>query len=314
MRILHLSDTTLSGGPLRISRLLQKHGDGVDSRHLVWAPTSGFRTFETDLIAEAMPQEELHYWIGEWADVIHYHDSWRKSKILRALAVKVPNTPSLIQIHNRRSWLEDFSPAVIAKVPLAITADVNMDEWPEADYVVPSVIDITEASYSPPRRQRQQYPTVSHAPSNWAARGWVGDSFKVVNPVLAEMRDEGLIHYQLIVKRPHREVLALKRHSDIGVDEILAGSYSFSSLEYLALGIPCFADIGPEVCATVKELTGAADIPWLDGSADSLKRNLGDLVRAKMWQVYGERSRLWMETHWTPEILVNHYLEMYRSL
>ncbi|MCJ7521760.1 MAG: hypothetical protein MUP21_06055 [Dehalococcoidia bacterium] len=265
-------------------------------------------------MAETMPQDELRYWIGEWADAIHYHDSWLKSKILRRLQVKVPNKPSLIQIHTRRAWLEDFGPALGAKVPLALTAEVDRGDWPEADYVVPSAIDITEPCYCPPNRQRQPHPTVSHAPSNWAARGWEGDSFKAVNPILTELRDGGDIYYQLIVKRPHREVLALKRHSDIGVDEILTGTYGFSSLEYLSLGVPCFADIGPSTNDAIKELTGATELPWLAGGAGVLRKNLGELVRSKMWQVYGERSRLWMETYWKPETLVNHYLEMYRSL
>lgn len=314
MKILHLSDTTLSGNPLQISRLLQKYGGDVGSRHLVWAPTSGFRTFDTDLVAETMSEEELTYWLQDWADVLHYHDVWKSSKVLRHLTSATFKKPSVIQIHSQRNRLEDFTLAFAARVPIALTAHLNIEAWPEADFVVPGVLDITDAAYLPlPQRLRSQ-PTLSHAPSNWAARGWEGESFTVVNPILTALRDAGEIYYQLIVKRPHKEVLALKRHSDIGVDEILGGSCGLSSLEYLALGVPCFADIGERVRAGIKELTGATDLPWLDGSAGSLKRNVGDLVRAKMWQVYGERSRLWMETYWNPQALVAHYLEMYKSL
>jgi hypothetical protein len=314
VKILHLSDTTLSGNPLQISRLLQKYGGDVGSRHLVWATTSGFRTFETDLVAETMPEEELAYWLHDWADVIHYHDGWKKLKVLRHLGIAPPKKISVIQVHSPRSWIEDLALAFAAKVPIAMTAHLNIEDWPEADFVVPGVLDITDAAYLPLRQRLRSQPTLSHAPSNWAARGWEGESFTVVNPILTALRDAGEIYYQLIVKRPHKEVLALKRHSDIGVDEILGGSCGLSSLEYLALGVPCFADIGERVRAGIKELTGATDLPWLDGSAGSLKRNVGDLVRAKMWQVYGERSRLWMETYWNPQALVAHYLEMYRSL
>jgi len=286
----------------------------VGSRHLVWATTSGFRTFENDLVAETMPDEELAYWLYDWADVIHYHDVWKKSKVLRHLASAPPKKPSVIQIHNPRSWLEDLSPAFVTKVPIALTAHIDIEDWPEADYVVPGALDITDAAYLPLQQRLKSQPTISHAPSNWAARGWEGESFTVVNPILTALRDAGEIHYQIIVKRPHKEVLALKRHSDIGVDEILGARCGLSSLEYLALGVPCFADIGERVRAGIKELTGATDLPWLDGSAGNLKRNVGDLVRAKMWQVYGERSRLWMETYWNPQALVAHYLEMYKSL
>jgi len=313
VKILHLSDTTLSGSPIRLSKLLQKCG-GVESRHLVWTPTVGYRTFETDLVGREMQRDDLHHWIYEWADIIHYHNRWRRQEVFQFLGSPPPKKKAVIQIHSPRHEGESFEDEARSSIPLAIIAQFHVREWPEASFVVPNVVDIEAPEYRRIQPGLSKIPVVSYAPSNWNAKGWNDKGFPAVAPVLKKMKLENFIRYQQIVSRPHKDVMLLKRLADIGIDEIVTGSYHLSSLEYLSLGVPCFANLDDETTSVVKELTGADTLPWLKADKASFPRILRELVKSQMWQVYGDRSRAWMETHWSPAFLVSQYRELYESL
>ena len=51
MNILHLSDTTLSGSPIRLVRMLNKYTEH-EARHIVWHRVFWYRTFDTDMCAD----------------------------------------------------------------------------------------------------------------------------------------------------------------------------------------------------------------------------------------------------------------------
>lgn len=311
MRVLHLSDTGLSGSPLRISALLNKYG-GVESRHIVWKEKLGFRDFGADITGRKAEEKLLRYLVYEWADVIHYHNRWKRQEIFKSLQENPPNKPSVIQIHSPRDS-EDFSEEIRSGIPLAVLAQYHVRQWPEHKYLVPNMVDIYHKDYL--RESPQNHlPVVSYAPSNTNMTGWNDKSYNVVAPVLKRMRLAGAIIYDLLIQLPFGQVMAAKKRADIGIDEITTGSYHLSSLEYLALGVACFANIDPQTEAAIKKITGATELPWVRANKDSFERMMKLTLRDRLFETLGKESRSWMEKYWDPKTMVGHYLRMYEDL
>jgi hypothetical protein len=78
MNVLLLSDTGLSGSPIRITDLINKHTTHK-AKHVIWDATTGFRAFKTDVVAPRVGRDEVAALL-EWADVVHYHNRWRRQK------------------------------------------------------------------------------------------------------------------------------------------------------------------------------------------------------------------------------------------
>lgn len=313
MKVLHLSDTTLSGSPIRIVDLLNKHADGVQARHIVWHPTFGYRTFKTDLVSSQMSRDEVASWL-EWADVLHFHNRHARQELFQRHRLEVPKKPAVIQMHSPKKS-EDFTPEIQSGLPLAIIAQYHVRQWPELRFVVPNVVDISSEPYvsrvEPALRAR---PVVSYAPSNVNAKGWDDKGYGVVSPLLKKLKFAHRLDYQLIVSQPHHEVLRLKALADVGIDEVVTGSYHLSSLEYMAFGIPCIAYLDELTEKVVKDLTGADTLPWLQTTRTTFKQRIHELILRRNWQEFGRETRRWMETHWSPEKLAGHYLRMYGEL
>ncbi len=311
MKVLHLSDTTLSGSPYRASKLITKYSGDIEARHLVYQPKIFSRVFQTDLVGESMSKDEIVHWL-EWADVIHYHNRWKRQQIFKGL--QMPKKPSVIQIHSPRSS-EDFSEELRSGIPLAIIAQYHTREWPEKSFVVPNCVDIFDPAYVPERRSINGAPIVSYSPSNANMKGWDDKSYDIVSPILKRMKLEGRIQYQFIFKKPHVETMALKRTAHIGVEEVSTGSYHMSGLEYLSLGVACICHIDALTEATVKDLTGAYELPFVEATKTTFKSALVKLIEDRGYQASaGINSREWMERYWNPKKLVEHYRSMYERL
>ena len=320
LRVLHLSDTTLSGSPIRIAKLLTQQSSrgssvGVQACHIVWDATSGYRTFETDLVGSSMSDDELRTWLA-WPDIIHYHNRYARQQIFKKLGISPPKKPSVIQMHSdRHSGLDNFEAEAKSGVPIAVIAQYHTRQWPEATYLVPNVVDINAPEYQREPVPLRTIPVVSYAPSNWTCKGFDDKGYGVVMPILKRMKFNSEIYLQLIVSKPHDEVMLLKRGADIGIDEIVTGSYHLSSLEFLAMGVPCFANLDEDTAKTVKQVTGCAGkLPWLKANPATFKRELEKIIRDKSWQELGEQSRRWMERYWAPDVLVRHYEDMYLDI
>lgn len=312
MKILHLSDTQLSGSPIRIVDLLNEHSD-VSARHIVWDPTHNFRAFKIDMVGSTMRADELQSWL-DWADVIHYHNRWKRQKIFKLLNIDPPKKPGVIQIHSPRNS-EDFSEEIASQLPIACVAQYHVRQWQGlCEFIVPNVVDITAAEYvreAPPMRT---WPVVSYAPSNWNAKGWDDKSYSVVAPILKKMARDHAIYAQVITNSSHQQTMLLKRSADIGIDEISTGSYHLSSLEYLALGIPCFANIDAETFKVICDVSGCDRVPWILANKTNFQGKLMQIAKEKSWQSLGKDSRTWMESYWSPTLLCGHYIAMYQEL
>lgn len=314
-KVLHLSDTQLSGSPVRISGLINKYSEKYESRHMTFHPKFGYREFETDLVSRDMLSAEVERLIYEWADVIHYHNRWRRQEVFRVLEREPPDRPGVIQIHSPRDEGENFNEELKSGLPLAIVAQYHVRQWPELAFIVPNVVDIE----APENKRRPlsgpaTLPIVSFAPSNTTAAGWNDKGYDIVGPVLKRLKLAHQIQYQLIVSQTHAETMARKRLAHIGIDEVVTGSYHLSSLEYLSLGVATFANIDLRTEKVIKDLTGCERLPWLKASEVNFESRIKHAISARNWFEAGEYSRLWMEWHWNPGILLSHYERMYEKL
>jgi hypothetical protein len=314
MNVLHLSDTSLSGSPVRISKLLNRYSEKTVSRQIVWQEKVGYRSFEMDMFGPILPMEELRFWIYEWPDVIHYHNRYARQMVFQKLRDTPPKIPSVIQIHSPRREDEYFEDEARSGIPLAIVAQYHPREWPELSFVVPNVVDIFDPTYIGRQDPEASKPMVSFAPSNSNMKLWNNKGYAETHPVLQDLKRHGLIHYNLVTQQPHNITMAMKRDAHIGIDEIVTGSYHMSSLEYLALGAVCFAKLDEQCERVLKDLTGSANLPWTHAEPKSLKRIITEIVRSKSWREKGSEARAWMETFWSPEVLVKHYEDMYSKL
>lgn len=315
MKVLHLSDTPLSGAPIRIVELLNKYGVGaVEARHIVWqarSPAQPWRRYRTDMDGNCLTADEVRHWL-DWADIIHYHNRWKRQMIFGVH--DVPAKKGVIQIHSPRES-EDFGQELESGLPLAIVAQYHPRQWlKELTYIVPNVVDIAHEEFArtvPPLRKS---PIVSYAPSNCNGTGWDNKSYGDVAPILKRMHLAQTIYFQLIFQQPYEKMVEIKRNADIAIDEISTGSYHLSSLEYLAMGIPCFANVDQITFNVLKEMTGCTTLPWVIANKNNFKTRLDQIVKDQSWQDLGRKSREWMEMFWYPERLVRQYMEMYEDL
>lgn len=311
MKVLHLSDTPLSGAPIRLSQFLNKYTTGVESRHICWVDKVGYRLYDMDMLGCAMPKEELHYWVNEWADIHHFHNRYLRQEIFKSIDYK--KKPGLIQIHSPRES-ENFREEILSKLPIACVAQYHPRQWPERKYIVPNVIDILSPLYRKDPVEASDMPIISYAPSNTNGTGWNQKSYGHVAPVLKRMRLRGEIHYALINQKPFYEVMVAKREAHIGIDEITTGSYHLSTLEYLSLGVACFAGTDSLTDGYVKEVCGAETLPWIKATHGNFERILRNLIRDKSYVERGRASREWMEKYWAPERLRENYVNIYKAL
>jgi len=312
LKVLHLSDTQLSGAPIRISNLLNKHSD-IKSRHIVWNTKHAFRSFARDMVGVSMQKDELRHWLA-WADVVHYHNRWKRLEIFKALGEAPPKKPSVIQMHSPRAS-EDFSEEIASQLPIAVVGQYQPRQWTGIlEYIVPNVVDLTDPEYNRELPAEKTWPIVSYAPSNWNCKDWDRKSYPVVSPILKRLVRDKAIYSQVITNQPHDQTMILKRAADIGIDEVSTGSYHLSSLEYLALGIPCFANIDTLTYKVLTDLTGCDKLPWLLANEQTFGSKLVKVIQDKNWRELGAEARAWMERYWAPEALVSHYKSMYDDL
>lgn len=316
MKILHLSDTTLSGGPIRIVDILNKYSDHT-AQHIVWRPVvQGWRRFKLDVVGSDETFEKLEAQFKA-ADVFHFHNRWRRQEIFQKhprLWDYVRGMPAVIQMHSPRVS-EDFTEEAASGVPLAVIAQYHVRLWPEANYILPNCVDLNAPEYNRELPPLRTHPVVSFAPSNSNGKGLDDKGTMHVVPMLKRMAMlDRMIQMQMIAGQPHDVAMEMKRNADIGIDEVMTGSYHLSGLEYAALGIPCFANIDAQTAKAVCDLTGADVVPFLIANKDNLKTKLEQVVRDRSWQDLGAQTKAWMAKYWAPGWLASEYSKMYEDL
>ena len=183
-------------------------------------------------------------------------------------------------------------------------------------YLIPNVVDIHDDIHCERERLKRKYPTVGYAPSNWNAKGWDNKGFGLVHPYLKRRQTLSRdIRYTLIAKKPFTAAMEMKRQCDMGIDEFMTGSYHLSSMEFLSMGIATVAHLDELTRKAVFDVTGAENLPWIDVTKNNFSHKLDRAMTDMAFlEEKGKESRKWMERHWAPENLTQHYVQMYEDL
>lgn len=115
-------------------------------------------------------------------------------------------------------------------------------------------------------------PVVLHAPSDSQKKG-----SELVDPILADLDEAGLIEYRRLRGVPVHQMPAWLSDADIVVDQFAVGSYGVLAVEAMRCGAAVVSDVDPEVRDFIAQRTGL-DLPILQATPESLAQAIGELV------------------------------------
>ena len=140
------------------------------------------------------------------------------------------------------------------------------------------------------------------------------DLEKVVSKLQRQYRKPEL-RLDIIEKTDYRECLKRKKECHIIFDQ-MQGYYGVSSLESLSQGKPVIAGLDDWNAFHIKEFTGCEELPWvLARNPAELEARLKALFsEAELRDRMGERSRSFMEKHWSEQHALAVLLRTYESL
>lgn len=324
MKIIHLSNTPLSRAPYNIAACQNQCGH--EARVLLQRDTTntGIKIGGGEYWT-VLGKSRLHEMLSA-ADIVHMHNFAWELAIFKAhpeLVEVVKKKPYLLQYHSDRRATENFETTI--KDPefrgrRAVLAQYHAAQYPEADYLVGNPLPLFEACYKLVNRSNMR-PVVSFAPSNMhIMKGYDYKGADKIVPVIRSLVSQRLVDFDLITGVPFEECVGRKRFSDIGVEELISGSYHLSFLEYMALGVCTVGNVSYQTLCTLKRLIGEDALEefsesfmdcGVDGLSDVLKTLLCD---RPLREGMAKSGREWILKYWSPEFHVRIFDDVYSRL
>lgn len=116
-------------------------------------------------------------------------------------------------------------------------------------------------------------PRVMHAPSQSVVKGSA-----LIEPVLHEMHDRGIIRYRRVDRASHREILRQVAQADVVLDQFRLGSYGVAAVEAMAAGRLVIGDVSDAVRDIVRRRSGAS-LPIVNSTPAELRSVLEGIAR-----------------------------------
>lgn len=317
MKVVHITENPIAGAPLNLVGILNKYASAyVEARLISKTAANLGRTFGSDLLVNEHP-EEIRQVIRD-ADIIHFHNFFKKQELFKRypdLWPIVQKKKRVIQFHTQRQnkWIS-FEDALADKtMKHLVIAQYHPRQYPECT-IVPNLIDIWDPKYIGYINENA-IPYVVFAPGNISLNGWSDKGFEFTKDILRSLDLRGLIQKDIIMEVPHDECMKRKKVADIGIDEVITGSYHLNSLEYLSLGVVAVNACDDLTWGYMRSVCGAEKNPFYITRKPDLQSRLLDLVRQpKLLKELKVAGRVWMERYWDPTKLVHRYVDVYRSL
>lgn len=259
------------------------------------------------------------------ADVIHFHNFAFEQEIFRhypELADICRKKKCLIQYHSPRRSIENFETTIsdpFFKGRRAVVAQYQVRQYPEAEHIVPNVLPIFDERYMPLKAKPPLPALISYAPSNTNLREWDDKGFAITQAALRSIERKGRATAEIIINTPYQETLLKKKWADVGIDEVITGSYHLSFLEYMSMGVVAVARMDDITRAAMAMVVGHEAVSTLPAVVHvdqwTLEECLLSLVsnRAELRSA-GQRCRAWMEAHWNPQVFVKYFEGIYAKL
>ena len=324
MYILHLSATPLAGAPVRLCKILNKYSNTFNKSALS-LPT-GIQFDKADIMINyhyasrnvpVFHDSEILFEEIKKADIIHIHNYPPINKNSYAWEL-IKKKPVIVQFHSPPHISKPRYDIISSKINIKKILVIGQYHARVLNFpnkkIVRNVVDI----YHPlmqPKIQNNNPPIITYAPSN--TRGpemkWAYKSYNEILELFDKLRGKYICH--IFTNIPWNICLKERQIANFHIDEIHTGSYHLSSLEGLSQGKVVIANLAEWMIEIIKELTGCTDVPWLICNKNNIEFNINSLAANKDKLLLQQKlSREWMEKYWTPELIINDYLEVYNSL
>jgi hypothetical protein len=322
MNILHLSNTPLSNSPANLAKI--QDAAGHQARVLLHRQNNVNKVFVGGELWNTMGSEQISEAIKA-ADVIHLHNFAWEQELFKAHPGLIPlaqRKRCLIQYHSPRNSTESFETTIkdpFFKGRKAVIAQFHVRQYPEAEHIVPNVLPINDPVYMPlASRPDGMRRVVSYAPSNVNLKGWEDKGYALTTEILRRLEHAYGIQADIIVNTPYSEAMLKKKWADVGIDEVITGSYHLSFLEYMSMGVVAVGRMDDATRAAMSFVIGwdaVNELPSINTNINNLEQSLLSVLRYRDdLRAQGAKCRQWMEQHWNPERFVKYYEEIYAKL
>jgi hypothetical protein len=327
MLVVHLTHTPLAGAPIRICRALELH-PGFRSRVCALDPAAfGTRTFDEDLVWSRDRDEVID--LVERCDILHLHNFFDLestqfapidfAKLWRA------GKPMVRQFHAGPILVGRFmgkpvSAALECPIPKLVCGQWQERWYPNAR-PVPLIVFPPDAPAQ--RRPASEEMRISYAPSlfrparaeRWDTKGYP-ETTRILRKVARQARRESRgVTVDVIEMVPHHECLERKAQAHIALDELVTGSYHTSTLESLAAGSATLCYLDGRTQASFMRLSGQLELPVLNTGLEHAEAMLLELIRnPEIVEEIGRRSAQWMQKHWHPRDMAQHFIDAYQEV
>jgi hypothetical protein len=307
MRVVHVSDSLLSGAPFRLAQIQKLHG--IDARNITAETKTSYgpiqRSYPFDLLST--DAEEVLRAVLEAADIVHYHQRWQDCMLFQSHPWAWPllkDRPSVFQFHTPRvDWMEPIlrDPKLIKLV----VAQYQVRLFPEC-IPVQNAVPIDDELHRP-LNVRNRPPIIAFTPPDCRYGGWWNKGCDETIRILA-----GGYRHVVVTDRGWRETMEVRQRCDIAIDEVVTGSYHMCSLEALSQGLAVVAGLDEKTVDALEVVTGTRVHPWIVANLDTLDRSLTALISsADELSFNRQASRDYMERYWSPEVLVRKFRAIY---
>ncbi len=321
LRVVHLSNNSLAGAPLRLTRAIGAL-PGFSARLV---ETRDFGLYGRDVDFSQTP--ELGVELCEKADILHLHnfldlDSGDFRPIdFRALQRRGKRI--VRQFHSAPDLVAARMGRPLEAVLGCPLPSLVIAQYPERFYpgarVVPNILPQDDPAYrpsgKPPLWDVFFAPT---KPSGAFENRW---NTKGAPETLAMLRALARRTGCAVNARdgdalvPLAWILEEKGASRIALDDMVNGSYHLSGLEGLSLGRPTLTYLDERTLFLLREFSGSADCPFVNVRLEEAAPVIGHLLRnPEEAEAVGRFGREWIETHWRDATLAGHFAAVYRDL
>jgi hypothetical protein len=235
-------------------------------------------------------------------DIIHQHN----------LDI-VDHSKKLIQYHS-----EPFRVNLNVSIPKLVIAQYHatLHEYHDCR-IVRNPIDLYDEKFIPKYQDKKikigYSPSTLTPQSVWADKGYT-ETILILNQI--KKRFGNLIEIDIIINVPLDECLQRKSMCNIFIDEVKTISYHRSGLEALGMGIPTICSIGISVEKILLQHSSAPNNPFINVNIKQLENKLISLIEDGIDNLLsmGYNNRIWMEKYWSPTVIANEYIDIYKTV
>ena len=280
MIIAHFKSTQIANAPEAISDIINKY-----TEHKSYVVGYGYQN------KKIIPK----------TDIIHQHNVNQinfKNKIIQyhsePFRVDLKNNLTKLVIAQYHATLPEYGNCTIVRNPIDLYDEIFIPKYQNKKIKI---------GYSPSTLAPQ---------SKWADKGYIETV-----PILQNIKNKygNLVDIDIITKTSLSDCLIRKSLCNIFIDEVKTISYHRSGLESLAMGIPTICSIGKSVEKILLQESGAPYNPFINVNHLQLEDKLISLIEMGINNLLemGYQNRLWMEKYWSPSIIANEYIEIYKK-